>query len=223
MPNYRVTATGGLNIRSGPGTDFEDIGDLPFNEIVNSPDTAGWVPIMVVDEDGVQSVAWCSKKYLSEDTTLPKPVEPIKPATPGVEPIWIQWARKQIGQREVPGVASNPVIQAWYHLTTLPEYLWTDSTAWCAVFVNAALMLNNIKTIRSARAFDWLTYGAGVSTPQKGDLVIFDFSHIGFYIDDAGGGKINCLGGNQSDMVNITSFAKSSIRAYRRVPGVSYA
>ena len=77
--NYRVTAKGGLNIRSGPGVDFEDVGDLPFNEIVNSPLTDGWTPIVVVDEDGVQSVAWVSAQYLSEDTTLPKPVDPVVP------------------------------------------------------------------------------------------------------------------------------------------------
>lgn len=79
MPNYRVTAQGGLNIRGGPGTDFEDVGDLSFNEIVNSPDTTGWVPIVVVDEDGVQSVAWVSEKYLSEDDGEPAPAPPAEP------------------------------------------------------------------------------------------------------------------------------------------------
>lgn len=215
MPNYKVTAAGGLNIRSGPGADYEDVGDLAYGQVVTSPDTTGWLPILVTNEDdtGLESVAWASKKYLAKDTT-PEPADPVVPAT---EPVWIQWARKQIGQKEVPGIASNPVIQAWYHLTTLPEYLWTDSTAWCAVFVNAALMLNNIKTNRSARAFDWLTYGTGVDVPRKGDLVIFDFSHIAFYLEDASATKINCLGGNQSDMVNITAYNKATVREYRRV------
>jgi len=77
--NYRVTATGGLNIRSGPGTDFEDVGDLPFNEIVNSPDTNGWVPILVADEDGAESVAWASAKYLVEDVGVEDPVAPAEP------------------------------------------------------------------------------------------------------------------------------------------------
>lgn len=77
--NYRVTAKGGLNIRSGPGTQYEDVGDLVYNEVVHSPETTGWVPVLVEDEDdGLQSVCWASAKYLVEDDT-PEPVEPVVP------------------------------------------------------------------------------------------------------------------------------------------------
>lgn len=79
MPNYKITAKGGLNIRSGPGTDFEDVGDLAFGEVVHSPDTTGWIPILVGDVDGGEdSVCWAAAKYLVKDDT-PEPVDPVVP------------------------------------------------------------------------------------------------------------------------------------------------
>ena len=75
MGNYRVTAQGGLNIRSGPGADYEDMGDLAFGDVVESPDTAGWLPIIVADVTGGEdSVCWASveflKKYVGATSSL---------------------------------------------------------------------------------------------------------------------------------------------------------
>lgn len=210
----RFETISALNVREGPGPEYSILDTLEEGAVIEEvPIPENWCPVGMEDE----TIGWVSRNYLKEHKETQE-VPATIPTTPTGEPVWIQWARKQIGQREVPGPASNPVIQAWYHLTTLPEYLWTDETAWCAVFVNAALMLNNIKTNRSARAFDWLDWGTPVSIPQKGDVVIFDFSHVAFYLSDAGGGKINCLGGNQNNEVNITAFSKASVRGYRRVP-----
>jgi cell wall-associated NlpC family hydrolase len=97
MPNYKVTAQGGLNIRSGPGTAYEDVGDLIYNEIVQSPDTTGWVPVLVIDEDdGLESVAWASAKYLVKATT-PDPVGPVAPSTKPTGKAVISKAMSQSG------------------------------------------------------------------------------------------------------------------------------
>lgn len=206
----KFEAISAVNVRGGPGTTFDILDTLDRGDIVEEMEVPrAWCPVKM--EDGTPG--WVSRSYLK---AAPPGVTPALPPLAG-EPAWIAWARKQIGQREVPGPGNNPVIQAWYHLTTLPEYLWTDSTAWCAVFVNAALMLNNIATPRSARAYDWLEFGLATDSPRKGDLVIFNFSHIGFYMGSAGPGRLYCMGGNQSDEVNITSYSEKSVRAYRRV------
>jgi uncharacterized protein (TIGR02594 family) len=211
MPRFEVVPAT-LNVRSGPGTNFEILDTLTAGDVVEELSAEGWCPIPM--EDG--SVGWLARKYLTA-AALEAPA-PVVPA--GGEPVWIQWARKQIGQKEVPGPGDNPVIAAWYHLTTLDPSMWHDITAWCAVFVNAAFMLNNIKTIRSARAVDWLGFGIKVEIPQKGDVVVFDWGggshHVAFFLRDLGNGRIECIGGNQSDAVTITSFPESAVMGYRR-------
>jgi uncharacterized protein (TIGR02594 family) len=215
MPNYQSIAT--LNIRSGPGTSYDVVATLdPGDVVAEVAVPQDWCPIEL--EDG--TIGFVSRKYLTTPTE--KPEAPVTPVTPGAEPIWIQWARKQLGQREVPGPGDNPTIAAWYHLTTLDQSYWHDETAWCAVFVNAGLMLNNIKTIRSAAAVDWLKFGTPVTTPQKGDVVVFLWDsgshHVAYYLADAGGGRIQVIGGNQSDAVTITTYPKANVMGYRRPP-----
>ncbi|MHB9075239.1 MAG: glycoside hydrolase family protein [Desulfobaccales bacterium] len=56
---YRVKA-GNLNIRSGPGTNYEAAGTISAGEIVTPVETSGWVPIPL--NDG--SVGWLSREYL---------------------------------------------------------------------------------------------------------------------------------------------------------------
>jgi hypothetical protein len=58
---YIVTASE-LNIRVGPGTDYEIVGTVSHGQKILSPDTAGWVPIILEDD----SVGWVSANYLEE-------------------------------------------------------------------------------------------------------------------------------------------------------------
>lgn len=77
---YRVTAENRLNIRSGPGIEYEVLGELVHEEEVIVPETAGWVPILMEDD----TTGWVSQKYVEEVSTLrpPKPA-PTPPPTPG--------------------------------------------------------------------------------------------------------------------------------------------
>lgn len=207
-----------LHIRSGPSISAEVWDTLDEGSIIEEAVIpAGWCPIEM--EDG--SIGWLSRQYLGAPKQIP--AEIAKPAlvVPTGEPAWIRWARQQLGQKEVPGPGDNPVIAAWYHLTTLDPSMWHDATAWCAVFVNAGYMLNNIRTNRSARAVDWLDVGKEVETPQKGDHTVFDWGggnhHVAWFLRNLGNGRIECIGGNQSDAVTITSFPESAVMGYRRV------
>lgn len=58
--NYRVTATKGLNIRSGPGIEYETVGTLTAGEVVIAPDTVGWLPIVLEDN----SIGWVAFDYV---------------------------------------------------------------------------------------------------------------------------------------------------------------
>ncbi len=58
--SVRVTATNGVNIRSGPGTNYARVGGLPFNTVIaTSSSTNGWYKIA----DG-----WISASYVSGTT-----------------------------------------------------------------------------------------------------------------------------------------------------------
>ncbi len=209
---YLVTASNELNIRSGPGSDYERLGSVPHGEKIISPDTEGWVPIFLEDD----TVGWVSGKYLHE-----APAE-AAPAPLTGDPAWILWAKKQLGVKEVPGAGDNPEIISWFHLTTLPEEYWHDATAWCAVFINAGLFLNGVKGLRSARAKDWLGFGRAVETPRKGDVVVFKWSdgshHVAYFLalkDD----RVQVIGGNQSNAVTETTYPLGNVAGFQRPPG----
>ncbi|MCK9378318.1 MAG: TIGR02594 family protein, partial [Syntrophobacterales bacterium] len=214
---YIVTASIELNIRSGPGTDYETVGTVPHGEQIISPDTEGWVPILLEDD----TIGWVSSKYLQEapEEEL-KSAEPLRFPSDG-DPAWIVWAMKQIGIKELPGAGDNPEIISWFELTTLPKEYWHDATAWCAVFVNAGFCLNGVKGLRSARAKDWLGFGRPVEAPEKGDVVVFrwdDGSHHVAYCLALEDDQVRVIGGNQSNAVTETTYPLRNVAGFRRPP-----
>lgn len=219
---YLVTASNELNIRSGPGTDYERLGSVPHGEKIVSPDTEGWVRIVLEDD----TVGWVSGKYLQEVTVEEaKPPEPA-PAPLTGDPAWILWAKKQLGVKEVPGAGDNPEIISWFELSTLPKEYWHDATAWCAVFINAGLFLNGVKGLCSARAKDWLDFGRAVETPRKGDVVVFEWNdgshHVAYFLameDD----QVRVIGGNQSNAVTETTYPLGNVAGFQRPPGQTQA
>ena len=75
MSNYlRVTAPSGLRIRSGPGTDCDELDAVPFGTVLETSGEEacdGWAPILL--EDG--STGWASAQYL-EDADGGRATEP---------------------------------------------------------------------------------------------------------------------------------------------------
>ena len=59
---YYIVTASSLNIRSGPGTDYEKEGTVPHGEEIISPVTEGWVPVVLEDD----SIGWVAGKYLQE-------------------------------------------------------------------------------------------------------------------------------------------------------------
>jgi predicted chitinase len=58
---YTVTASS-LNIRSGPGTDYEVVGTVAHGERIISPSIEGWAPILLEDDN----TGWVARKFLQE-------------------------------------------------------------------------------------------------------------------------------------------------------------
>jgi len=129
---------------------------------------------------------------------------------------------------------SNPeiVAMAEYVGQTFPEQesyaalYTTDDTAWCGVACAYAMATADIRgpflagdTNRWMWAESWSSDPNYVrlSGPAPGCIVVFRWSsgshHVTMYESDAGS-NINCRGGNQSDMVNVESFPKSSVVGY---------
>ena len=76
--NYRVTAEFELNIRSGPGPEYEVVGKLAGGRVVVNPDTAGWLPILLENN----TIGWVSKKFMELAPTSVAPGEPSPPEPP---------------------------------------------------------------------------------------------------------------------------------------------
>ena len=80
MKKFKATTT--FNIRSGPGVEFDDQGDLAGGAIIEELSTDGWCPILLEDD----SVGWLSRKYLTETTEEETPSAPEPTPTPGPGP-----------------------------------------------------------------------------------------------------------------------------------------
>ena len=63
----------------------------------------------------------------------------------------------------------------------------------------------------------WLEWGRGIEAPEQGCIAVFSFSglpHVGFFIG-VEGKSVQILGGNQSDMVKISRYARKDVVGYR--------
>lgn len=97
-----------------------------------------------------------------------------------------------------------------------------QTTAWCAGFVNAVLSKTGMVGTGSLMARSFLGWGAPVSNPGPGDVVVIKrgeapFGHVGLYVGKNQDGTIRVLGGNQSDRVSVANYATKDVLGYRRV------
>ena len=109
------------------------------------------------------------------------------------------------------------------HTGKLRKYIGVNprSTPWCGAFV-ATVSKRAGKRVPSGhlRAANWKRIGKGVSlkNARKGDLVIIRTKrghHVGFYAGRKNG-RVQVLGGNQSNMVKISNFRAGNVQSVRR-------
>jgi uncharacterized protein (TIGR02594 family) len=138
------------------------------------------------------------------------------------DPKWLTEARKLIGLREVPGPASAPeIVQMWRDIKR--GGIKDDATPWCAAFVGAMLERAGVRSSRYESAASYLTWGAKLAAPAYGCVAVFSREgggHVGFVVGQTVTGDLLILGGNQSDQVNVRTFARSRVTGYRWPAGV---
>lgn len=109
------------------------------------------------------------------------------------------------------------------HTRKLSKYIGVNPrrTPWCGAFV-ATVSKRAGKKIPNGhlRAASWKRVGKSVSlkNARKGDLVIVRTKrghHVGFYAGRKNG-RVQVLGGNQSNMVRITNFRARNVQSVRR-------
>lgn len=138
---------------------------------------------------------------------------------------WMEIAKKEIGQREIPGRQHNPRIVTYHTSTTLRASL--DETPWCSSFVNWCMEEAGIVGTQSAAAISWTGWGKPCAADFGAITVIYNSrakntalsssgNHVGFFVENSAKYFV-LLGGNQSDQVKISAFPKTSwsVRGYR--------
>ena len=134
-------------------------------------------------------------------------------------PKWFELARAEIGVKEAPGAADNPVVQAYYRDAGHPE-VKHDAVPWCAAFVGAMLKRAGIEPTEKLNARSYLDWGEKLIHPTQGCIVVFGRhgasweGHVTFF-DHWNGARLVCLGGNQSDKVCLASYLKLNVLGYR--------
>lgn len=135
----------------------------------------------------------------------------------------LEEAQKWIGEAEIPGPGSNPNIRQWILATA--EWLDPDDskTAWCGAFrAFLGWRTGSGVVAEPYRARSWAKWGKSVKIDdaQPGDTVILSRKgggHVAlFYGWNKTKTRASLLGGNQSDEVKISTFARESIEAVRR-------
>lgn len=130
--------------------------------------------------------------------------------------IWMDIAKKEIGQKEFDGVKHNPRILEYHKETTLSAA--DDETAWCSSFLNWVFKKAGFVGSRSAAAKSWALWGEKLDSPKYGCVVVFP-NHVGLFIKEVP--LFVCvLGGNQKDEVRESWFYKRNIISYRWPLGV---
>jgi uncharacterized protein (TIGR02594 family) len=132
-------------------------------------------------------------------------------------PIWLGSAYAYEGLREIPGAPTAPAIAGW--LKRLRAWWADDETPWCGTFVAAVLQENGIAVPAAwFRARAWLDWGTALPQPTVGCVVVFNRSgggHVAFVVGRDHGGRLLCIGGNQSNAVSVAPFERSRVLGYR--------
>jgi uncharacterized protein (TIGR02594 family) len=211
---FQVIARSGLNLRAGPGENFQIFRTLPENTIVTVTGTSGDWHQVDIEGDG-KADGYMHGSYL-------KAVSggmPIDLGT-GKKPIDVAEAELALGVKEIPGKENNPRI-VMYHATTKGGSAG-DETAWCSSFVNYCVEQAGLKGTDSKGARSWhdTNWGQNVTAhPEKGDIVVFSRTgggapagsgHVAFYLDQDDT-TIRCLGGNQGNAVSIRRYPKNGM------------
>ncbi len=130
----------------------------------------------------------------------------------------MQYAFADYGTEEVAGPKANAKILEYHQHTTLGAR--SDEVPWCAAFVCAMLEKAGFKSTHKANAKSYLTFGEELSGPKVGAIAVLNrgtdpaSGHVGFVVG-FNSSSVYLLGGNQSNMVRVSSFQRWRVLQYR--------
>ncbi len=126
------------------------------------------------------------------------------------------------GLQEVEGTNANPEIMAMFEELGY-DWVTDDSTAWCSAALNYYAKKCGYEYSGKLDARSWLKMPIMVLHPTIGDVVVLWRGsqtswegHVGLFIawDDK---RIWVLGGNQSNMLNISPYSRERILGFRQL------
>lgn len=141
-------------------------------------------------------------------------------------PLWLQAALAWIGTREQPGASDNRVILNWAKDIggDIAGAYTHDAIPWCALFANEVLGQVGLKGTGTLWALDFAKWGQKLDGPAVGAFAPMKRSgggHIPIVVGRDQHGNLMCVGGNQSDAVNIKPFDPARVVAWRWPMGVA--
>ncbi len=128
-------------------------------------------------------------------------------------PPWIEVAQELLGIKETPGSFNNPKIIAWAKVIggDIEKSYVADSIPWCGLFVAYCMVTAGIPPVKGALwALNWSNFGVKLNVPHFGSIGTISRDGGGhvFFVVSQDRDSWHALGGNQSDMVNITRISK---------------
>jgi uncharacterized protein (TIGR02594 family) len=147
-------------------------------------------------------------------------VSPVAESRDGGQPIWLIEGLKWIGTKEESGPASNANILGWARQEggAIAKTYTHDSIPWCALFANMVLSKIGLRGTETLWALDWSNWGIRLAGPAVGAFAPMKRDgggHIAIVVGRDQHGNLMCLGGNQSDAVNIKPFPADRPLSFR--------
>lgn len=125
--------------------------------------------------------------------------------------------------QEITGKEDNPEILKYFNDLGYDGSKLKDETSWCAAFVNWVLKQADLPYTGKLNARSFLKIGKPTDKPEVGDIVVFWrgsksswMGHVGFYLRESNN-YIYVLGGNQSNQVKMSGYAKNRLLGFRKI------
>jgi uncharacterized protein (TIGR02594 family) len=127
------------------------------------------------------------------------------------------------GVKEIVGPKHNTIILGWADKLGIGNIYTNDEIPWCGLYMAWVCHISKVSINMPAKdslwALNWNKFGVRQKVAMLGDVLTFSRpgggGHVGIYVgeDDL---FYHILGGNQSNMVNVTRIAKSRLSQIRR-------
>jgi uncharacterized protein (TIGR02594 family) len=139
---------------------------------------------------------------------------------------WLDTAKGEVGQAEVPGAGSNPRISEYWDTVdgVGPGREDTGGTnAWCAAFMNWDLGRVGIRGTGRGNAVSYESWGQRLPESAIGAIAVHrnpnGTGHVAFVVGYLGNGRIVVLGGNQGDAVRYTDYPANYFQQFHYPTG----